>query len=292
MDGIWAWGGKTMKKQIRDYLILSFASLLVAVGVYFFKFPNNFTYGGISGLSVLLGRIFRLGSTATLNMILDYSLLALGLLILGRNFAVRTVYCCLLYSFLVWIFERICPMNGPLTDEPLLELIVTIALSAVGAGIMFNLDASSGGTEIIAMIIKKYSKLNTTSALLASDVVVAAGSFFVFGIETCLYSMLGLVMRSLLANTVLENIRLCKYFNIITTKHEEICRYIINDLNRSATLVKAEGAYTGEDRKMVLVACKRHEAVDLQKQVKKIDPHAFMFISNTSEIIGKNFLQI
>ena len=80
-----------MKKQVRDYLILSFASLLVAIGVYFFKFPNNFTYGGISGMSVLLGRIFGLQSTATLNIILDYSLLAIGLLVLGRNFAVRTV---------------------------------------------------------------------------------------------------------------------------------------------------------------------------------------------------------
>lgn len=281
-----------MKKQIRDYLILSFASLLVAVGVYFFKFPNNFTYGGISGLSVLLGRIFRLESTATLNIIMDYSLLAVGLIVLGRGFAVRTVYCCMLYSFLVWVFERVYPMTAPFTDETLMELIVTIALSAVGAGIMFNLDASSGGTEIIAMIVRKYSKLNTTSALLVSDVVVAAGSLFVFGIETCLFSILGLVLRSFLANTVLENIRLCKYFNIITTRHEEICRYIINDMKHSATLVNAEGAYTGEDRKMVLVACKRHEAVDLQKRVKQIDPHAFMFISNTSEIIGKNFLQI
>ena len=281
-----------MKKQIRDYLILSFASLLVAVGVYFFKFPNKFTYGGISGLSVLLGRIFNLESTATLNMIMDYSLLGVGLLILGRNFAVRTVYCCLLYSFMVWVFERIYPMTAPFTDEPLLELVITIILSAVGAGIMFNLDASSGGTEIIAMIIRKYSKLNTSAALLASDIIVAAGSFFVFGIEICLYSILGLLMRSFLANNVLESIRLCKYFNIVTTKHEEICKYIIDDLNRSATLVTASGAYTGEERKMVLVACRRHEAVDLQKQVKKIDPHAFMFISNTSEIIGKNFLQI
>lgn len=281
-----------MKKQIRDYLILSFASLLVAVGVYFFKFPNNFTYGGISGLSVLMGRIFGLESTATLNIILDYSLLAVGLLVLGRNFAVRTVYCCLLYSFLVWAFERIYPMTGPFTDETILELIITIALSAVGAGIMFNLDASSGGTEIIAMIIRKYSKLNITSALLASDIIVAGGSLFVFGIETCMYSILGLVLRSLLANTVLENIRLCKYFNIVTKKHEEICRYIINDMKRSATLVHAEGAYTGESRKMVLVACRRSEAIDLQKAVKKIDPHAFMFISNTSEIIGKNFLEI
>ena len=281
-----------MKKQLRDYMMLSFAALLVTVGVYFFKFPNNFTYGGISGISVLLGRIFALESTATLNMIMDYSLLAIGLLVLGRNFAVRTIYCCLLYSFLVFVFERIYPMNGPFTDEPLLELIITIAFSAVGAGIMFNLDASSGGTEIIAMIIRKYSKLNTTSALMASDIVVAAGSLFVFGIETCMFSVLGLVLRSLLANTVLENIRLCKYFNIVTTRHEEICSYIINDMKRSATLVKAEGAYTREDRKMVLVACRRNEAIDLQKHVKKIDPNAFMFISNTSEIIGKNFLQI
>ena len=154
---------------------------------------------------------------------------------------------------------------------------------------MFNLDASSGGTDIVAMILKKFTNVNIGKALLLSDSVIALSSVFVFGMETCLFSVLGLLMKAFLIDSVIESINLCKYFTIVTTSPHEVCEYIIKNLKHSATVVDGRGAFTGEDRKLVFTACRRGEALALKNEVRKIDQHAFIFISNTSEIIGKGF---
>ena len=278
-----------MRKQLKDYIFLSIGTILLSVGVYFFKFPNHFTTGGVSGISILLGNLIPTVSPGTLMMIINYSLLAVGLLVLGKGFTVRTVYCTVVYSLIIYLLEKLYPMQKPFTDQPLLELIFAILLPAVGSAIMFNLEASSGGTDVIAMILKKYTHVNIGVALLISDSLIAFSSIFVFGIQTCLFSVLGLVMKAFLVDTVIESINLCKYFTIVTTYPEDVCAYIIKHLKHSATVVDGKGAFTGEDRKLVLTACRRGEALALKNEVRKIDKHAFIFISNTSEVIGKGF---
>lgn len=278
-----------MQKQIRDYMLLTCGTLLMSVGVYFFKFPNHFTTGGVSGISIVLGSLIPTLSPGTAMIIINYFLLLVGLFVLGKGFTVRTVYCTVVYSFIIWLLEKLYPMTAPFTNQPLLELAFAILLPSVGSAIMFNLDASSGGTDVVAMILKKYTNVNIGKALLMSDSLIALSSLFVFGIETCLFSVLGLLIKASLIDSVIESINLCKYFTIVTTSPHEVCEYIIKDLNHSATVVDGRGAFTGEDRKLVLTACKRGEALALQKEVRKIDQHAFIFISNTSEIIGKGF---
>lgn len=278
-----------MKKTIRDYALLTLATVLLSVGVYFFKFPNHFTTGGVSGISILLGELLPFVSPSTLMLIINYSLLAVGLFILGKGFTVRTVYCSGLYSLLIWILEKVYPMTAPFTTQPVLELVFAIMLPAVASAIMFNLDASSGGTDIVAMILKKYTHLNISTALLVSDFLIALSSVLVFGMETCMFSVTGLVMKAFIVDSVIESINLCKYFTIVTDQADKICDYIISDMKHSATRVQAEGAYTKQAKELVLVACRRSEAVRLKSQVHAIDPQAFMFISNTSEIIGKGF---
>lgn len=278
-----------MQKQVKDYLMLTFGTLLLSVGVYFFKFPNHFTTGGVSGISIILGDLIPSLSPGTLMMIINYSLLAVGLFALGKGFTLRTVYCTVVYSFVIWLLEKIYPMTAPFTNQPVLELVFAILLPAVGSAIMFNLDASSGGTDIVAMILKKYTNVNIGKALLLSDAVIALSSIFVFGIETCMFSVIGLLMKAFLIDSVIESINLCKYFTIVTTSPREVCEYIIKELNHSATVVDGRGAFTGEDRKLVFTACRRGEALALKNEVRKIDQHAFIFISNTSEIIGKGF---
>ncbi len=278
-----------MQKQVKDYLMLTFGTLLLSVGVYFFKFPNHFTTGGVSGISIILGDLIPSLSPGTLMMIINYSLLAVGLFALGKGFTLRTVYCTVVYSFVIWLLEKVYPMTAPFTNQPVLELVFAILLPAVGSAIMFNLDASSGGTDIVAMILKKYTHVDIGKALLLSDAVIAFSSVFVFGIETCMFSVIGLLMKAFLIDSVIESINLCKYFTIVTTSPHEVCEYIIKGLNHSATVVDGRGAFTGEDRKLVFTACRRGEALALKNEVHKIDQHAFIFISNTSEIIGKGF---
>ena len=281
-----------MKKYVKEYLLLTLSTALLSVGVYFFKFPNHFTTGGVSGISILLGEVLTFATPATMNMIINYALLLVGLIVLGKGFTLRTVYCSVLYALIIWVLEKVYPMSKPFTDQPLLELFFAILLPAIGSAIMFNMDVSSGGTDVVAMIVKKYTSMNIGTALMVSDAVIALCSVFVFGIKTCLFSVLGLMMKAFLIDSVIESINLCKFFTIVTTKPHEVCEYIIKTMNHSATVVDGEGAYTGQARKLVLVACRRTEAVLLRRAVRAMDEHAFMFISNTSEIIGKGFRSV
>ena len=281
-----------MKKYVKEYLLLTLSTALLSVGVYFFKFPNHFTTGGVSGISILLGEVLTFATPATMNMIINYALLLVGLIVLGKGFTLRTVYCSVLYALIIWVLEKVYPMSKPFTDQPLLELFFAILLPAIGSAIMFNMDASSGGTDVVAMIVKKYTSMNIGTALMVSDAVIALCSVFVFGIKTCLFSVLGLMMKAFLIDSVIESINLCKFFTIVTTRPHEVCEYIIKTMNHSATVVDGEGAYTGQERKLVLVACRRTEAVLLRRAVRAMDEHAFMFISNTSEIIGKGFRSV
>lgn len=276
--------------NIKAFLLVNLGILLLTVGVYFFKMPNNFTTGGVSGLAIILGSVVPFLSTATLMSIINVALLVVGYLFLGKQFGFWTTYCSLMYSLETWLLETFCPMDAPFTDQPLLELCFAMMLPAVGSALLFNYNASSGGTDIVAMILKKYTSISDIGkALFASDSLIALSSFFFFGVETGMFSLLGLFLKAFVVDSVIENINLCKFFSIVTSKPQEICDFIIRALHRSSTVVDGEGAYSHKDRKVVLTAVRRGEAVRLRQKCKEIDPHSFMFITNTSEIIGKGF---
>ena len=276
--------------NIKAFLLVNLGILLLTVGVYFFKMPNHFTTGGVSGLAIILGSVVPFLSTATLMSIINVALLVVGYLFLGKQFGFWTTYCSLMYSLETWLLETFCPMDAPFTDQPLLELCFAMMLPAVGSALLFNYNASSGGTDIVAMILKKYTSISDIGkALFASDSLIALSSFFFFGVETGMFSLLGLFLKAFVVDSVIENINLCKFFSIVTSKPQEICDFIIRDLHRSSTVVDGEGAYSHKDRKVVLTAVRRGEAVRLRQKCKEIDPHSFMFITNTSEIIGKGF---
>ncbi|ANU53278.2 hypothetical protein ADH66_04880 [Acutalibacter muris] len=287
--------GLLTKENLKTFLIINAGVFLLSLGVYFFKFPNNFTTGGVSGLSIILGRLIPMPwlSPATMMWIINMALLAIGFIFLGRGFGVWTAYCSLAFSAETWLMEKFFPMESPFTHQPLLELCFAIMLPAVGSALLFNSGASSGGTDIVAMILKKYTGLDDIGkALFVSDGLIALSSCWLFGMETGLFSLLGLFLKAFVVDSVIESINLCKFFSIVTAKPDEICDFIIKDLNRSCTVVDAIGAYSHEGRKVVLIACRRGEAVHLRQRCKQVDPQCFMFITNTSEIIGKGFRSV
>ena len=175
------------------------------------------------------------------------------------------------------------------TDQPMLEFIFAVSLPSLGSSILFNLGSSSGGTDIIAMIIKKYSSFNIGNALLITNFLIAVLSFFIFDVTTGLYSLLGVVVNSFMIDTFIESLNLSKYFNIVCNKPQPICDFITHELNRSASIIDAKGAYTGDDKFIIFTALNRHQAVRLRNFIKQTEPTAFILISNTSEIIGKGF---
>ena len=285
-------GGKGLftKANLKAFLLVNLGVLLLTVGVYFFKLPNNFTTGGVSGLAILLSSVIPFLSTATLMGIINVLLLVLGYLFLGKEFGTLDRVFSLMYSLETWVLERVYPMDAPFTNQPLLELCFAMMLPAVGSALMFNYNASSGGTDIVAMILKKYTSISDIGkALFVSDSVIALAACFFFGIETGMFSLLGLFLKAFVVDSVIESINLCKFFSIVTSKPDEICDFIIKDLHHSSTVVDGQGAFSHQDRKVVLTAVRRGEAVRLRQKCKEIDPHSFMFITNTSEIIGKGF---
>ena len=217
--------------------------------------------------------------------------LVLGFLMLDRGFGLRTVYCSLLYSGIVQVLEWVCPLDKPLTNELMLELFFAVLLPALGSAILFNLDASSGGTDIAAMILKKYTGLDVGRALLLSDVLIAASALFVFGMTAGLCSLLGLGLKSVLVDSAIESINRRKAFIIITSEPQVVCNYITEQLIRGATIWNAKGAYTNADHNVVLTVLSRGQAVLLRRYLREHDPHAFMIITNSSEIVGKGFLR-
>ena len=276
-------------KKGKEYMLITAGTLLVAAGIYFFKYPNHFSLGGVSGISIVLGGLFPGYSPSALVLLINVALLLLGFVLLGRQFGVKTVYGSLLLSGALMALEKWAPMSAPLTGQPVLELAFAVLLPAVGSAVLFNLDASTGGTDIVAMLLKKYTAIDIGRGLLITDSLIAVGAGLVFGVETGLFSVLGLIAKALVVDNVIESIRQCKYFTIITGRPEPICRFITGQLHRGATVMQARGSFTDQKRTVILTALYRSQAVRLQREIKRIDPDAFMMITNTSQIIGKGF---
>lgn len=282
---------------IKRFLFLNLGVLLMAVGIYFFKAPNGFATGGVSGIAIVLSNVFPIMGQAVYMLIINVLLLIVGIFVLGRECGILTVYCSLMLSLENLAFEWLIPLSAPLTSYPLLELIYAVLLTGIGSAVIFKCHASSGGTDIVALVLKKYTDMNVGRALLLTDLLIALTTFIGFesdgGVHlaatTGLFSLLGLFAKVFVVDDILDSINLCKSFTIITTKADDIDRYIITEMRHSATTVRASGAYTGDERTMIMTVCKRGEAIRLRKRVQEIDPHAFIIVTKTSEIMGKGF---
>lgn len=277
-----------MKSKLKNFSLLTISTLIMAVGIYFFKFTNNFTFGGITGIAVLVAKFLPI-SASDFSFVVNILLLIIGWIVLGKSFAEKTAYSTILLSVSLSLLERIYPMSHPLTNDPLLELIFAILLPALGSAILFNIGASSGGTDVIAMILKKYTSVDIGKGLMISDLIFTLAGFLVFNVKTGLYSLFGLIMRSALIDNFIESFNRSKYFHVVTSNATCICDFIQNDLQRGATIVNATGAFTGDDKYIILTVLSPSQAVKLRNFIKEHDPKAFLLVSNTSEIIGKGF---
>lgn len=279
---------QSARSVIREYVVITFAAILMDIGVYVFKFTNHFSFGGVSGMAVLLEELLPM-SAAQINLIINMALLVLGFACLGKGFGVKTAYVTVLSSILLNIFEKVIPLSAPLTDQTMLELVYAIVLPAFAAALFFFENASGGGTDILAMILKKHTTLNIATALLVIDAVIVVASFLIYDVKTGLYSVCGLLAKTMVIDKSIEQMKLCKYFTIICRKPEPICDYIKNSLHRTATIYHGQGAYSHEDETIVLSALDRKQAVQLQRFIHKTEPTAFIMITKSSEIIGKGF---
>ena len=280
-----------LKQGVREYFMLTLGTFLVAAGVYFFKFPNSFNTGGVTGLAVILNAVIPAVSSSTFASTINLAFLVLGFVALDKGFGIRTVYCSILFSAMLSGLEWLCPLSAPLTDRKTLELFFAVILPSLGAAILFNLQSSTGGTDILAMILKRFSSMDIGMALLYVDVLIAASTLYFVGMEAGLYSILGLVLKSVVVDSVIESLNRRKSFLAVTSHPQEVCDFITHTLNRSATYWEGSGAYSHEKKWVVLTALSRSQAVALRVYLKSVDPHSFILVTNSSEIFGKGFMR-
>lgn len=279
---------KKIATILKEYSYLTVGTLIMVVGIYFFKFTNNFCFGGVTGIAVLFSG-FTIFSASDLTFIINMVLLVVGFLFVGKSFGVKTVYVSILMSVALSVLGKIYPLTKPLTNEPVLEFMFAVFLPSLGSAMLFDAEASSGGTDILAMILKKYTSLNIGVTLMIVDVAITVIAFAVYGPKTGLFSVAGLLTKTLMIDSVIENMNLCKYFTVVCDDPEPICDFIHKELDRSATIFNAEGSYQHNEKKIILTVMKRNQAVRLRKFIRQQQPNAFIMITNSSEIIGKGF---
>ena len=286
---------KFTRANVLYWIVLNIGTLMLALGVYFFKAPNNFATGGVSGLSIIVAKFTKdikwLGQTEIIS-IMNVALLIIGFIFLGRGCGFKTTYCTLVYTGEMQIMKLIYPLEAgnTITGDVFLEFVLAMLITAAGSAIIFNCKASSGGTDIIALIIKKYTRVkNVGTALLITDFLIAASTFFIFDIRTGLYSILGLFAKAFLVDGVIESIGKNKFVTIITTTPELIEQFILESMRRGYTSYKATGGYTGEEKTIIITVCRRGEAWKLKARIHAADPSAFVILTDTSEIVGKGF---
>lgn len=279
------------REKLIYFLLLNFGLAVLAAGVHFFKAPNNFAFGGTSGISILISSLtpFNVG---TAMLLINAVLVVIGLVFLGPKRMGVTIYSSMALSVFVDLFERIWPMSAPFTDDKFLELCYAVILPAVGSAVVFNIGASSGGTDIVAMILSDKTSIEIGKALLLSDFLIALAAGGLYGVRTGMYCVLGLLAKAFVVDGVIENINIRKKITIVSQHPDEILEFIINDLKRGATVYTAHGAFSGRDEEVITTVLGRRQAVLLRNHIRRVDPASFITIVNSSETIGKGFRSI
>lgn len=280
---------KSIKKGIRNYLVITLAAIVYAAGVSLFLDPNNLAPGGVTGIAILLNRLIGV-NTGTLIMILNVPIILLGMWKFGWKFIVSTFYA----IFAVSAATDILAPVGALTKEPMLAAIAGGALSAAALGIIFRAGATTGGTDIIIKVLRlKYPHMRTGFLFLLSDVMIAGSSLFVFGdVDVVLYALLAVFVMSRVMDIVLYGTDEAKLIYIISDKPKEIADRILEEIEIGVTYLDGRGGYSSQSKEVIMCVTRKQQAPKIEEIVKEEDPRAFMIVTSASEIYGEGYKNI
>lgn len=274
---------------MKKFLFVNFGMLLIALDIHLFKTPNKFALGGTSGISILVRHFFPNASVGVLMFGLNVLFLIFGYFVLGKRFTLNTLYSSLVLSGMVWVMDIFFPITHTLTNQKLMELIYSVFLPGVGNAIVFSNDFTTGGTDILGKIINKIFKIKISISMLILDFIIASCTGLIFGVEVCLFSLLGVCLKSFVLDSFMESLHVFKILVIVSDKSHDIQEFICNELKRGATVHTAKGAFTDKTKEVITTILSRHQASILQKYIKEIDDNAFISITNSSRIIGNGF---
>lgn len=282
-------GKKSVGKNIWKYIVITVAAIIYAAGVSLFLDPNNLAPGGVTGIAIILNRLI-LVKTGSLILILNIPLILLGIWKFGCRFIISTSYAILVVSIATDVLSPV----GAMTNDRLLAAVVGGVLVAIGLGLIFQMGATTGGMDIIVKVLRlKYPHMRTSSLFMMTDVTITVCSGFVFGdLDVVLYALIAVFVMSKTMDMVLYGTDEAKLIYIISDKPAEIADRILNEIDLGVTYLRGEGAYSSQNKKVIMCVTKKQQAPRIEEVVKEEDPRAFMIVTSASEIYGEGYKSI
>ena len=272
-----------IKNTIKDFALITVGTAIVAVAVFFFMLPSHISVGSGTALAMVLSNFIPL-SVSTLTLILNIGLLVLGILLVGREFGAKTIYCTILMPLMLGLLEILFPNFQSITQDPLLDVICYILVVSMGQAILFSYNASSGGPDIVAKILNKYFHLELGKALSYSGMAVALSSALCYDSKTVVLSVLGTYFGGMVVDNFIFGMHIKRRVCVISQKLDDIVEFVLHDLHSGATLYESIGAY-GKDRKMEMVTIvDKTEYRLLMDYIRKVDPKAFVTVYSVSDM--------
>ena len=276
------------KKRLKEYLIITFAALIYGVGTSLLVDPNNLAPGGMTGLAIVLNRLVGIG-TGMWFLILNIPILLIAILKFGIRFTISTIYATTMIS----VFTDLCTkyFGQYIIHDMILAVTIGSAMTAVAIGLIFKCHATSGGTDVIIKLLRlRYPHLKTGILYIMTDMVVLVIAAFVFhDLAAAMYSFLSVLVVSAVVDFVLYGRDGAKLIYIISDRPDIITARLLDELDIGATHVFAQGAYSGEKKKVIMCAIKKRLSPLAEDIVREEDPNAFMIISSASEIFGEGY---
>lgn len=274
------------KNLVREFIIITFGMMLVAAAVYFFMVPSKIVVGSISGLALVISQLTGI-QLSILTFILNVVLLVIGFIFIGKEFGAKTVYTSMLLPVFLWIYERIVPVVHSVTGNPVYDLITYVLLVALGQALLFHVNASSGGLDIVAKIINKFTHMEIGKAVTAAGMVTAATSLLVYDFSTFVVSILGTYANGIAVDYFIDGFNKRKRVCILSDDYQEIQKYIMNELGRGVTLYEARGAYDGKTRTELITILAQQEYKLLLNYLHTSQKQVFVTVSTVNEVIGQ-----
>ncbi|MDI6851581.1 MAG: YitT family protein [bacterium] len=292
MRNLREWNKKLfLKINWADFLVITLGTLITAIGIVLFLAPNKIAAGGVSGVGVIFYHLFRFPIGLTM-LVINAMLFIIAFILLGSEFGLKSIYASVILSVFIDVLEYVLPKSLYINDLVIATIFGNL-LTGFGIALVVSRDASTGGTDIVAMIIKKYSNIDMGKALLVIDFTITLFAGIFFGKIIGMYSLLAVIINTNTIDYVLEGITTSFQAFIITAKYDTIKERILKEIGRGVTLIKAIGGYTGEERFALWVILKSpREIVKLKEIVKEEDPTAFITITHVREVLGKGFKRI
>ncbi len=271
------------KSIIKETVILTAATAIIAAAVYFFLVPSHTSVSSISGLGIVLSNFVPLPLSA-ITMILNVVLLIIGFLTCGKEFGAKTVYTSVMLPLFLGLFEKIFPAFASMTNSQELDVLCYILVVSVGLSILFNRNASSGGLDIVAKIMNKYLHMDLGKAMSLSGMCVALSAALVYDKKTVVLSILGTYFNGLVLDHFIFDHNVKRRVCIITKKEEELRQFIIHDLHSGATIYESIGAYNMEKRNEIITIVDKGEYQKLMSYINREDPTAFITVYTVSDM--------